>query len=353
MALKYNVIGLMSGTSMDGLDVVYCELFQDLKGWGFCIKNATTISYSKGWLEKLNGARKLNDKNLEVLHNEYGEYLAYSVQDCLSNWKISEVDFVASHGHTIHHQPDKGYTVQIGSGELMVKILNIPVVNDFRSADVRLGGQGAPLVPIGDSLLFNQYGACLNLGGFANISFSKNGKREAFDIGPANIILNYISKRMGFDYDEYGVLAKSGVVLQELLQKLNVLPYYSKSLPKSLGVEWVEQFIYPEMSLKFSNIDLLRTLVEHITDQIALVIDKEEINSILITGGGAFNTFLIENLKVKVKSQIIVPINELVNYKEALIFAFLGVLRWENRINVLSTVTGAKHDHCSGQIHMT
>jgi anhydro-N-acetylmuramic acid kinase len=271
----------------------------------------------------------------------------------MGEWGLSEIDFVASHGHTIHHQPDKGVTVQIGDGGIMAKVLNIPVVNDFRTADVKLGGQGAPLVPIGDNLLFGEYEACLNLGGFANISFIKDGKRQAFDIGPANIVLNHISKMLGFHYDTNGDLAKTGSVLPDLLKSLNEIPYYSYPLPKSLGVEWVEEYVYSKFKAEFSEIDLLRTLVEHVTDQIGKVISKGGFDSVLITGGGAYNTFLIESLRLKVKSKIVIPIDEIVDYKEALIFAFLGVLRWEKRVNVLSSVTGAKQDHCSGQIHMT
>ena len=350
MSVKYNVIGLMSGTSMDGLDIVYCSFFEKENQWQYKVHLGDTIPYSLYWLEQLNGARELSEIKLLELDKEYGEYLGMATHEFIEKNKITEINFVASHGHTVHHEPHKGITVQIGSGKTMHKLLGIPVVNDFRTADVKMGGQGAPLVPIGDQLLFSEYDACLNLGGFSNISFEKNAERLAFDIGPANIVLNYIARLTGVVFDMNGDIAKSGIVDTELLCKLNAIPYYQKTLPKSLGIEWVDEFIMPLLESK-KHADLLRTLTEHCTFQIARVLDGYLLRNVLVTGGGVYNSFFMECLKSKTKCMIITPEKEIVEYKEALIFAFLGVLKWENKVNILKSVTGASNNHSSGEIH--
>lgn len=352
MSLFYKVIGLMSGTSMDGLDMVFCHLTEINNSWSFQIIHAHTEPYPLGWLSKLNSARGLSDSQLNSLSRNYGTYLASCVRQFISNNAIGEFDFVASHGHTVHHQPEKGVTVQIGDGQQLANLLGIPVVNDFRTSDVLMGGQGAPLVPIGDKLLFGSFQACLNLGGFSNISFTQNDKRVAFDISPANIILNHICNKLDLAYDKDGVIAKSGSVIPNLLIELNNLSYYNLPVPKSLGIEWVESCVYPLIDSSFLEKDVLRTFVEHITFQISRVLNEKAIGNILVTGGGTFNSFLIQELKLKTDTAIVIPENEVVNFKEALVFAFLGVLKWENRINILGSVTGAGKDHSSGQIHL-
>jgi anhydro-N-acetylmuramic acid kinase len=282
---------------------------------------------------------------------EWLQHMAKEVQGFIKRNQITGIDFVASHGHTIHHQPDKGITVQIGGGGKMADALKIPVVNDFRTQDVALGGQGAPLVPIGDELLFNEFEACLNLGGFANVSFGRNEKRVAFDIGPANIVLNHICQYLNLAYDEDGRIAKTGEVDTDLLSVLNNLPYYELPIPKSLGIEWVENEVMPLMDARTDYENLLRTFVEHIAYQIGEVMNANQLKNVYVTGGGVFNAFLMERIRVFAHSEIVVPNAAIVNYKEALVFAFLGVLKWRGEINVLKSVTGAKKDHCSGQIH--
>jgi anhydro-N-acetylmuramic acid kinase len=351
MALFYKVIGLMSGTSMDGLDIVYCDLFEENGKWDFKIHSAQTFSYSFEWLERLNSARKLASDELASLSLSYGELLGELVSGFIKERNLRNIDFVASHGHTIHHQPEAGVTVQIGDGKVLAGILKIPVISNFRIQDVKLGGQGAPLVPIGDLLLFGKFSACLNLGGFSNISYQKEDKRVAFDIGPANMILNYVALSLGFKYDMNGEIAKSGTIDVNLLNKLNALPYYSKKEPKSLGIEWVENNVYPIVNNDLKAANVMRTFVEHIAFQISVVMDEKQLENVLVTGGGAWNSFLMSELNAKVKGEIIIPDSLTVEFKEALVFAFLGVLRWENRVNVLWSVTGSKRDHSSGEIH--
>ena len=351
MGAKYCVIGLMSGTSMDGLDLAYCEFDFDNGKWTFRIMQAETVRYNSNWLRKLNTARGLSEIELGKLDVAYGVYLGVCVNSFIKKHKITTIDFVASHGHTIHHKPDKGITVQIGNGKTLGNAIQKTVVCDFRSQDVRLGGQGAPLVPIGDRLLFSQWDACLNLGGFANISFEIKGERKAFDICPANIVLNHLTRKLGLEFDDEGKLAQTGKVLEGLLGKLESLPYYQAEMPKSLGIEWVEENVFIELLESDSVIDQLNSIVAHITNQISVVVESYNLKSVLVTGGGAFNTFLIEELKAKVSAEIIVPDIKTIDFKEALVFAFLAVLKVRNEVNVLKSVTGASKDHSSGMIY--
>lgn len=352
MTRFYKVIGLMSGTSLDGLDVVYCHIWKNEGIWDFKIIHTKTFPYSDRWLSRLQNARNLDSQNLKLLHLEYGEYLAKRVREFQKSFGIVQVDLICSHGHTVHHRPEDGITVQIGDGQTLKSELNVVVVNDFRAQDVAFGGQGAPLVPIGDQLLFSQYTACLNLGGFSNISFEWNNKRIAFDIGPANITLNHFARQLGYAYDKNGELSIGGEIIPELLKNLESIPFYKKTPPKSLGIEWVESKIYPLVKEEYDTKDIMRTLVEHEVTQIAEVLDSYNLSNVLVTGGGVYNSFFIAILKGLTNSQIVVPEKSLIEYKEALIFAFLGVLKMEGEINVLSSVTGASNDHSSGKIHL-
>ena len=352
--LKFRVIGLMSGTSLDGLDIAFMTFGLKNNVWGFKILNSTTVNYSQEWHTFLKTAHTLSKQNLQKLDSKYGNWLGEQVHVFITENNIKNVDLICSHGHTVHHQPEIKRTVQIGNGPELHKKTGLPVVCDFRVQDVLLGGQGAPLVPIGDELLFNEYGACINLGGFANISLN-TGKRIAFDICPVNIVMNEICKKLGVDFDANGMIARNGKINQTLLNELNNLPFYAQDAPKSLGREWVDSYIFPLFTNKFSPEDLLRTFVEHIATQIANVLQpKPSINkAILLTGGGTFNDFLIERIVAKTSSAyaFVIPDEEIINYKEALIFGFLGVLRWTNQPNCLSSVTGASSDHSSGRIY--
>jgi len=340
-------IGLMSGTSLDGLDIVYVRF--DCNGqYRFNILYKETILYTDFWREKLRLAVNQSDKILEQMSMEYGAFLGRRVKEFIDKYSIADLDFIASHGHTVFHQPNKGITLQIGDGQTIANVTNCKVVCDFRTQDVELGGQGAPLVPIGDRLLFAEYDACVNLGGFANISFEEGDDRLAYDICPVNIVLNDVSRKLGFEYDEEGKIASTGEVNKGLLDVLNSLEFYKKSPPKSLGLEWVQKTIFPLFDDDIKKVDLLRTFVEHIAIQITNSIQGFE--TVLFTGGGVFNTFLVERIKHYTTSKIQVPEATIVNYKEALIFSLLGLLRLENKDNCLSSVTGAKKNHSSGRI---
>ena len=337
---------MMSGTSLDGMDLVAAEFWQDQNQWKFNIAGSQTIPYSKNWIQKLKTAPSLSSEDLLKLHSEYGNFIGREIIQFIRLVKFSP-DLLSSHGHTIFHQPEKSFTFQLGNGGNIAATTNITTVSDFRTQDVAFGGQGAPLVPIGDKLLFSEFDYCLNLGGFSNISFEEEGKRIAFDICPVNIVLNYFAEKKGFAFDKNGELGRKGRVNNDLLNEINNIPFYSHKPPKSLGREWLEkEFISLLNQFQIDDTEKLRTIYEHVAQQISSVL--KENSNVLITGGGAFNKFLIELLGNHSKAEIVIPSEQIINYKEALIFAFLGVLKFKGEINCLASVTGAKYDHSSG-----
>lgn len=283
------------------------------------------------------------------LHNAYGRYIGLQAKCFLDQHRLSPV-LIASHGHTVFHQPQKGMTFQAGNGACIAAETGITTVADFRTGDVALGGQGAPLVPVGDKLLFQDYAYCLNLGGFANISYDYGGERVAFDICPVNFVLNLLAQKMGEPFDDQGKLGRTGVVDESLLHRLNQLEFYAGSPPKSLGREWMESHFFPALfSGGISDRNKLRTVYEHIAIQIARSVPEP--GKILVTGGGAFNTFLIERMRDHIHGEVSIPADELVMFKEAIIFAFLGLLRFRKEMNCLASVTGARKDSCTGVVY--
>lgn len=352
----HKVLGIMSGTSLDGLDIAYCHFWQEDGHWKYEIQAATTIDYDNTLKLQLKNAVHLNPEELSILDQDYGTYIGKEVNSFLENEKIT-VDLIASHGHTVHHRPEKGITVQIGSGEHIASATGLAVVSDFRSKDVKLGGQGAPLVPIGDQAFFSNYTFCLNLGGISNVSLDMGGKRIAYDIGIANMLLNYLSQKANLPYDNGGSLARKGKLDRELLVKLDGLEYYELPYPKSTGFEWFQDDIIPIIEAFDLPIeDLLHTAVHHISGQIGRQLKslaKSEQSDVLITGGGAYNSFLIEVLREKLGShiEIVIPSEKLISFKEALVFGFMGLLRMQGQTNVLSSVTGSSNDSCSGVVY--
>jgi anhydro-N-acetylmuramic acid kinase len=354
---EYKIIGLMSGTSLDGLDLAYCHIRNDKGIWEFDIKETKSVRYSNEMLTTLKDAISLTAEKLIELHNTYGTWLGEQASIFINNNNL-EVDYIASHGHTTHHRPEMGLTFQVGSGQHLANVSGHKVICDFRTNDLALGGQGAPLVPIGDQTFFSEYEYCLNLGGISNISFEANGERIAYDIGLANMILNYITRKVGLEYDEDGKQAKSGHVNSTMLNRLNNLKYYSLPHPKSIGYEWFLAEVVPIVEETEDSIEnLLHTSIQHICDKIAQQIElnfKNKNQRLLVTGGGAFNSFLIETLHQKLgkTTKVIVPEKTIIEFKEALVFALMGVLRVECQTNVLSSVTGAKKDSSSGVIYV-
>lgn len=348
---RYNVIGVMSGTSLDGIDLAYIEFRKD-DHWRFKILKAETVTYEANWKAKLSKLTGTSYSELERLDIAYTTYLGGVIKSFINRHKLDNIEAVCSHGHTALHRPEQGLTYQIGNLAQISKKVEQDVVCDFRVQDVALGGQGAPLVPIGDALLFPEYEYCLNLGGFANVSTIIEGKRIAYDLCPVNIVLNKYVNIRGLDYDNKGALAATGKVDTGLLEALNALAFYKMSYPKSLGLEWVETEIFPLInSFDLSLENLLRTFVEHIALQISHVTNEKKEASILVTGGGVFNDFLMSRLRAYSENAIVQPSKEIIEFKEALIFGFLGVLKLRGENNCLSSVTGAQKDHASGEIY--
>jgi len=349
---KYKVIGIMSGTSLDGIDFAYCKFALKKNNWEFSIQHAQTFPYSAEWKNKLSKAHLLSGEALLGLHAKYGKFLGQQCNQFIKQKKIKEIDLIASHGHTIFHQPKNKFTFQLGDGNAMHSAIGLPIVFDFRSLDVALGGEGAPLVPIGDKHLFSDFEICLNLGGIANLSMDVNSKRKAFDICFCNMILNYLSAKAGKDFDKNGTMARKGSINQMLLHSFEKIYHTYRKKKPSLGREGFEkefQLLLNNESIPLN--DRLRTACESIALEIVRSIPASNKKiKLLVTGGGALNSFLIELIKSKLhsKTKVVIPSKTIINFKEALVFAFLGVLRLRNENNVLKSVTGASHNSCSG-----
>lgn len=343
----FHAIGLMSGTSLDGLDICYCQFSKSENNWHFELLAVDTLPYSKDWEKKLRNAIHYSAEDLYQLSSDYGFLLGEETSHFIKKNNIQKLDVVGSHGHTVFHQPHKKFTVQIGDGRAIQQLVSCDIVYDFRMQDVIQGGNGAPLVPIGDQLLFNNYDACINLGGFSNISFNKNGQRMGYDIVPVNIVLNQFAQKLGQDYDKSGLLARKGSVIDKLLNQLNQIDFYTQKAPKSLGAEWLTSNVLPLLE-SYDSLDVLATFTEHAALQIANNISQYHLKNVLITGGGCHNCYLIEKIKAKTNASINIPSQDIINYKEALIFAFMAVLKMTGDINILSSVTGSDKDHSSG-----
>ncbi len=356
MIMDYCALGIMSGTSLDGLDLALCNFKFRNNIWEFDIEKAVTIDYDQDWKFRLENASHLSGYQLIELHRRYGEYIGLQVNKFLSTCK-SKPSIISSHGHTVFHEPQNKINFQIGDGSSIAATTGITTVSDFRSLDINLGGQGAPLVPIGDQLLFGEFDYCINLGGFANIShFNEKNIRVAYDICPVNIVLNSLASQLGLPFDKGGELGRSGKINKPLLDSLNQIPYYTQKPPKSLGKEWLEKNVNPIISrYSLSIIDKLRTFYEHsayqIVNSLKIELPNREISpKVLFSGGGAFNKFLIELIENQSNIDIVIPDKIVIEYKEALIFALLGVLRIQKQVNCLKSVTGAQYDNCGGQI---
>ncbi len=354
-AHKLQIIGLMSGTSLDGVDIAYCTFEFSNQKTEFELTHTKTVSYPLGLENTLRSATLLKSEDLCFLDKQLGLFFAQQVTLFMEEkqLKIEDIDAIASHGHTVFHQPDRGFTLQIGCGATIALKTGIKVINDFRTKDVLMGGQGAPLVPKGDFDLFqDQADGFLNLGGFSNISLKKEGVITAFDICPCNLPLNSFSGKMGLSFDKGGALAKSGNLNHKQLAVWDSLAYYNQPAPKSLGTEWLEKYFFSQMDKTLSAPDALRTCVEHITHQVAKELKKYNLNRVFVTGGGAKNDFLISRLRNTTKTEIFIPNKTTVDFKEALVFAYMGALFLQGKPNNVPSVTGAKTSVCGGVLHL-
>lgn len=361
----YTLIGAMSGSSLDGLDLALVSFWQESTGWEFKLHDFECIPFQPDLKEKLATSMELSTLQTLALDRELGTWIGEQAREFFLRSPIQhrQPQALASHGHTVFHQPDQGLNLQIGCGQRMANASRLPVINDFRSADISLGGQGAPLVPIGDRELFSAYDYCLNLGGIANISFEKNGERMAFDICPFNQPLNYFAGKLGQAYDAEGEIAAAGSIDKALLSQLNALDYYQRQGAKSLGKEWIDEVFMPLIPAEIDPKDALATLSAHFVMQIAQVVladlsvgenEDQRKRKLLITGGGAYHMHSIHMLKNLLDDMLIVevPGRNLIEAKEAIVFAFLGLLRLLKKPNSLASVTGASKDACGGVVYL-
>ena len=345
------ILGVMSGTSVDGLDLALTRFVKENSIWQFSIIKAETLDYSETWVDLLKQAIHAEPQVVNTLDDEFGDLIGALIADFLTDQQ--KPHFIASHGHTVFHQPGEGITRQIGNGDRIHQKTGIPVIYDFRSLDVSLGGQGAPLVPIGDRDLFADYTACINLGGIANISYQEGGYRKAFDICPMNMALDPLAAQLGQPYDDKGQLAASGQVIPPLADQLNKIAYYHQRPPKSLGLEdylsdWAPLFKLPDSTIQ----DVMHTYVVHAAQQISQAIPKSNTGTdkVLLTGGGAFNDFFVSCLRQASNTTIVIPSESIIAYKEAVVFAYLGLLRYLEQPNCLASVTGASQDNMGGRM---
>lgn len=362
---EYYVIGLMSGSSTDGLDIAYCKFVYENERWHYDILEAECIPYSPGGKQKFPLILKRSQLLLQKANAFYGQFLGKTTAKFIKKYELQgKVDFVASHGHTMYHEPAGYVTVQIGSGAVIASILELPVVCDFRSTDVARYGNGAPLVPIGDKYLFADHTFCLNIGGIVNISAKlPNEKMIGFDVCAGNLLLNWLAKKLNYDYDDEGKIASKGKVTKALLKDLNEVYYSDKPYPKSLSADWVLVDIcgivdkHRHLSYEYK----LRTAVEYIAEQVGNSIlniaEREKLSltdtdTMLITGGGALNKFLVSRIMAHSPVKVVVPDRSIIDFKEALIMAFMGVLRMRETPNCLSSVTGATKDSIGGCVYL-
>lgn len=358
--MVYRVIGTMSGSSLDGLDIAFIELEESSGKWTFEIVHAECAAYSGDWSKKLKDAIHLSAREYMLLHGEYGHYIGKQINEFIGKYDLDyKVSLITSHGHTTFHLPPH-MTGQIGEGAAIAAETGLPVVSDLRAVDVALGGQGAPIVPIGERLLWPTTSLFLNIGGIANISINAGDQYLAYDVCPANRVLNMLALLIGKEFDENGRLAASGQINEQLLAQLNALPYYAQTNPKSLANDFGTDVVYPIMLASGLSVEnMLCTYVEHISVQIANEVEKQihlltdSTPEILVTGGGALNDFLIERLQhhlEPLRVQVVRPDEKIIQFKEALIMGILGVLRWREEPTVLSSVTGASRDSIGGAL---
>lgn len=364
MKNTYHAIGLMSGSSLDGLDLAYCRF--DLEGgtisWELLAQEC--VPFDPKWTMRLKKLYSQDALTFVKTHTYFGHYMGELVGDFVQKHG-AKPDFVASHGHTVFHEPEARMTFQIGDGAALAVACGLPTISNFRQHDVALGGEGAPLAPIADKYLFAGYDFYLNIGGIANLSANVNGDMIAFDVCAANTLLNFVAAQIGLDYDRDGRLASNGQVREFLLDDLNNDYHYRNPYPKSISNKWVQSRMVPVLiRTRMSPEDKARTVCEHISLQISssvsMIIQRENIDSrrfkMLATGGGALNRYLMNNIQEVfehdgLEVELVLPSPEIIKFKEAILMAFMGVLRLTNTPNVLSSVTGAAQNNIGGAFY--
>lgn len=353
-SVEKRIIGLMSGTSLDGLDISCVRFSETEDALTYSLEAAETVALPIDIKATLLNIEALSSREVFKLNQRIGRFYADAVNTFIQKFSLEKthIDAIASHGQTIFHQPEDGYTVQLGCGSTLAYHSGLPVINDFRSLDVAAGGQGAPLVPIGDQLLFGTHAdAFINIGGFTNISFKSNEHILAFDVCPGNLPMNYYARKLGKEFDADGKIAATYKANPEVLYTLNNLPYYTLDGPKSLGTEWLDSNFYPCIPSGITPEIAIATVNEHIAHQLTAVLEKHNLKRAYITGGGALNTTLINHLNARYSGEVIIPSADIIHFKEAIIFALLGFRFLNKQFNSLASVTGASENVCGGSLH--
>lgn len=342
----------MSGSSLDGLDLALVRFTRAADGWDYALLDRETQGYSPELKARLLAAFSASVPEILQLDVDLGRLFGEWSKNFISRQKLKPT-LIGSHGHTVFHQPKLGYSQQIGHPGHIAAITGLPVAADFRSLDIALGGQGAPLVPIGDRLLFGQHALCLNLGGIANLSFEKDGKRLAWDLACCNMVFDRLANQLGLPYDDEGKKAGSGQVNAPLLDQLAALSYYQQAPPKSLGREYFDAEVWPIFAQSNVKVeDKMATYAKHLAIQLKTVVENYQLQgSMLVTGGGAYHRHLIRLFRLEQPLAVEVPEPALIEQKEAIIFALLGLLRQLGEINVLHEVTGSRSDHSGGNLY--
>lgn len=348
---NYRVIGLMSGTSLDGLDIA-CVDFVLKESWHFKLIASSTVAYPEVWKTRLVNLLDQDAITFAKTHHYYGRYLGEQCSSFIAEHQLKNIDAISSHGQTIFHDPDQGFTIQIGNGSTLATSSGLPVISDLRSADMAYGGQGAPIVPLGEAFLWPEFSAFLNIGGISNISIHNEDSIIGYDVCMGNLIMDMVAEQEGLNFDEDGRLAASGKVNDEILRELNQHPYLKISGPKSLDAGQVfHEFLPIIKKHNVTSANLLATLCEHIAMQIASATEQVE-GSLFISGGGGLNSYLVSRIKHHCSCEIYIPSRQILEFKEAIIMAFLGLRRLRKQANVLASVTGASKDSINGSIYL-
>ena len=364
----WRVLGIMSGSSLDGMDLALCEVRLDRSTTPtgvahFALLAAETLPYSDLWQRRLANLPDQDARTFARTHTYFGHLTAEFALDFLQRHRTT-ADFIATHGHTVFHEPDRNHSAQIGDGAATAALTSVPTIAQFRQTDVAAGGQGAPIVPLFERLVLGAYAFFLNLGGIANLSYhAPDGRTVAFDVTGANQPLNALAGLAGQPYDADGALARSGTPVSELLERLDALPFLEQPYPKSLSNQWVvEHLTAPLLAYPASIADRLATAVEHTARQIGMAVrrvaERENVpdtdRTLYVTGGGAFNGYLLERLRTQLPPgmNLHIPPSDWVQFKEAMLMALLGAFRWEGVPNVLPSATGARRATVNGAVYL-
>lgn len=359
----YRVLGLLSGSSLDGADLAVCSFSVDpltptkLLSWN--IHLARTIPYPQEWITRFKNLPGASARDLVLADTELGHYYGVLINQLLKEHSIT-VDLISSHGHTIFHFPELKTTTQIGDGAAIVSETGIDTVTQLRSVDVAFAGEGAPLAPLGDRYLYPGYTYYLNLGGIANVTAYQDEKIIAFDICPCNQIFNALAETIGQDFDRDGAIAASGNLNHPLLARLQDDDYLIKPYPKSLDNTWsqehqVKQAIQWDARLE----DKMNTAVEFVALEIAKACrqltqpeSSTERPTLFCTGGGALNAHLISRIAFHCPEiELVLPSRKIIEFKEVSFIALAGLFRCLRVPNLYASVTGAPSDTINGALY--